>query len=65
MRELTIDIDSRIQYIDCKPGDVEGLLNIEFESNGVQIGHSVKWDSINRTEFQALANMKSFIAECS
>lgn len=56
-------IDDRIQYVDCQPGDGIGILQCTVEARvGRNLTKTVKWDSVHRTEFEALQQMKEFIS---
>ena len=64
MDDMTIDIDERIEYINCKPGDRVGIVKCAIPTgNSRTLIKVLRWDGINRTEIDCLANLKEFIQE--
>lgn len=55
--DLTLDIDSRIEYVNCKSGDPEGTL--QAVNKGTVF--SVKWDGVSATETDALIKMTQLL----
>lgn len=62
--DATIDIDDRIEYTQGSPGSPRGKLSVVIKSpvSNISLTKSITWDSINRTEVDALYTMKIFLA---
>lgn len=60
--DMTIDIDNRIEYKNCKPGDKEGLLVCEITTkNSSRLIKKIRWDNAFKTETEAVIEMHNFI----
>ena len=60
--DQSFDIDSRIEYVDCKPGDPKGLLVVNFNFHGRQVAKTVRWKAPCKNEADAIVEMTNFLA---
>jgi len=62
MSEGTVNIDSRIEYHGCNLGDAIGTLKCDITTEkGVHIKKTIKWDSLHKSEAEAIIEMMHFI----
>ena len=56
--DMVIDINDKIEYFQCSPGDREGVLTYKPDKNTTLF---TRWDGIHSKEIDAIAEMKKRI----
>ena len=64
--DLSVDIPESIEYNKCCVGDQRGSLICTCKTkHGARLVKIVKWDGINKSEYDAIAEAKQFINDNS
>jgi len=64
MDDMSLDIDSRIQYVKGNPGDARGELRCEMNKNNARFVKVAKWGT-TKDEMTAIREMKNFVEQYS